>query len=136
MGFWDDETLAPNGDWFKFVNAGDTINGKIDKLVKRTFTRDDGTDNTVVEIVFEDGRRVTASQAMLARRLYEERPEPGDWLEVTFTGEQRLSPTRSMKVFEVVKKPKGEEPKRNGGARKATTAAKKPQVEEDDEVPF
>lgn len=97
VGFWD----GYKGDRFKFTEAGDSIEGTITRLSATDFG--DGP----VPIVTIDDKEVTCSQRVLQMRLAELAPEVGDWLKITYDGEDhaRARPGRSpAKLFTVVVK--------------------------------
>lgn len=123
MGFWDS---FGSGDRFKFVTAGDTIEGEVLGLSATDFG---GTaDMTpVLTIRTEQGDKdVTASQKVLITRLAEACPEVGDWVRIRFDGEaESARPGRSpAKLFTVTVK------------RRETPSQAPVGVEDDDDEPF
>lgn len=103
MGFWD---KFGQGDRFKFVTPGDTIEGEVLLLSATDFG---GTaDLTPVLTIRTDqgDKEVTASQAVLCSRLAEQSPEVGDHISIRFDGEaDKARPGRSpAKLFTVTVK--------------------------------
>ena len=113
-----------DGDRFKFVNVGDHIEGS---LVQLGVTDFGGQADATPELHLrtENGAvvTVTASQTVLCSRLAEQAPEIGDYVSITYTGEdpKGARPGRSpAKLFDVIVK-RGE-----GNAATATPTAPPP----------
>lgn len=105
-GFWNDPSVKPAGsDYMKFEKVGDSIEGTVAKLGKRTFNEGTADERVAVEVTFvEEGVPVmTAGQVLLMRALYELQPEPGDFLRVTLTGIEKKG-TKTLKLFSVDRK--------------------------------
>lgn len=123
MGFWDNFS---NGDRFKFVTPGDSIEGDVVRLSATDFG---GTADMTPVITIrtpQGDKEVTASQRVLIGRLAEQSPEVGDWISVRYDGEaESARPGRSpAKLFTVTVK----------RGKKAPDGPQRP-VEDDDE-PF
>lgn len=123
-----------DGDRYKFVNVGDKIEGS---LVQITTTDFGGTADVtpVLHLKTENGAvvTVTASQTVLCSRLADAAPEVGDYLSITFTGEDvaNARPGRSpAKLFDVIVKRGESGPPSPGGA-----AAAPPPPPGDDAMP-
>lgn len=104
MGFWD---KFGAGDRFKFNAPGDSIEGEVLNLSATTFG---GTaDPTPVLLIRTNSgdREVTASQAVLCSKLAAEAPEVGDWIKITYDGEDdktRRPGRNAVKLFTVIVK--------------------------------
>lgn len=98
-----------DGQRFKFVNPGDRIEGEIARISVTTFGGT-GEPTPVLTIKKSDGTtvEVTASQTVLQRRLADAGPDEGDFVSITYTGEdiENQKPGRSAaKLFDVVLTP-------------------------------
>jgi uncharacterized protein YhfF len=114
VGFWD----GYKGDRFKFVNPGDSIEGVVSRLNATDFG--DGPVPVITIATDKGDQEVTCSQRVLQMRLAELAPEVGDWVKITYDGEDqaRARPGRSpAKLFTVVVK------RREGPAPAAETSA-------------
>ncbi|MGH7426252.1 MAG: hypothetical protein ACREJP_08795 [Candidatus Methylomirabilales bacterium] len=103
MGFW---TNFGQGERFKFVNPGDTVEGEVLRLSATDFGGQ--ADLTPVILLRSDQgeKEITASQTVLCNKLAEAAPEVGDWVKITFDGEaDKARPGRSpAKLFTVTVK--------------------------------
>jgi hypothetical protein len=102
MGF---DWKAFAGDRFKFEKPGDAIEGKVVLLTATDFG--DGPVPVVTLATDTGNKEVTASQRILQQKLAAQAPEVGDWVRITFDGEDhaRARPGRSpAKLFTVVVK--------------------------------
>lgn len=101
MGVWDDPELK-SADFVKFEEIGDTVQGTITGIKKKTF--DDGSVAAQVFLRKDDGAEVcmTAGQARLRAILSQERPEVGDEIWVKYSGTQKQpGKPAPLKLFEV-----------------------------------
>lgn len=103
---WDSPELADlkadgPGEFVKFVAPGDSCEGFITSLGIHTW--DDGKASPQIFLYSEeDGDRVlTATQSALKSLLAQKRPEQGDHLAVTYTGDRTTSRGYQVKQFEV-----------------------------------
>lgn len=96
--FWADSDLkkaAEGGDYVKFTDVGDSVDGIIHSLAKRDFEG-----RTAVEIEFEDKTKVTFGQVLMLRDLYVLQPVPGEQLTVTLAQVQKRG-AKTLKMFRV-----------------------------------
>jgi hypothetical protein len=106
MGFWD----GYKGDRFKFTTEGDSIEGTISRLHATDFG--DGPVPVITIDTNTGSVELTCSQRVLQMRLAELAPMVGDWVKITYDGENRARarPGRSpAKLFTVVTKASGGE---------------------------
>lgn len=100
-----------DGERFKFVKAGDNIEGKILNITTTTFG---GSADPTPVLTLQTDRgvvtEVTASQSVLCSRLAEAGPDVGDTIYITYDGDaDNAKPGRSpAKLFTVVVKRAGE----------------------------
>jgi hypothetical protein len=104
---WDSPELADlkqdgPGEYVKFAAPGDSCEGFITSLGIHTW--DDGKSSPQIFLYSEDdGDRVlTATQSALKSLLAQKRPEQGDHLAVTYTGDRTTAKGYQVKQFEVV----------------------------------
>lgn len=103
VGFWD---KFGQGDRFKFVTPGDTIEGEVLQLSSTDFGGTADLTPVLVIRTAQGDREVTASQAVLCSRLAEQAPEIGDKIRIRYDGDAETSrPGRSpAKLFTVTVK--------------------------------
>lgn len=99
-------------EYVKFETPGDTVTGIVSEIRRHTW--DDGSASP--QVVFADGRSVTAGQVQLKALLASQRPLPGDELTITFTGIEPRPGGKTLKLFDVTVQ-------RAGSADAATPAA-------------
>ena len=98
---WDDPELKANDDYVKWETPGDKIVGTLLAVTKHTFP--DGKVAPKLTIRTDEGneRVLTAGQVMLARRLGELRPGPGDRIAIVYERDERRDGGKSLKVLQV-----------------------------------
>ncbi len=95
------------GDYMKFEEIGDRITGTIKKVREG----EDYSRNPCPELILEinedgDEQTVTAGQAGLKMALAEKRPQVGDRIRITYSGNGSAKPGQNpMKEFTVEVKP-------------------------------
>jgi hypothetical protein len=102
-GFWDDDEVrkaAAGGEYASLREVGDTVDGKVSRLRKRTFNEGKSDERTAIEIEFEDGPTLTAGQVLLMRGLYELQPVPGDELSIVLADIERRA-GKTLKRFRI-----------------------------------
>ena len=97
---FDYDNYPISGDYVRFENPGDQVVGTIKEL------REGADFNKIpcVEAVLEvnkdgDEQTLTAGQAMLRRLFDEQRPQVGQKIRVTYTGDETTPKGSTMKVF-------------------------------------
>lgn len=105
-GFWDDPELKASSDWVKFDSVGDSAQGTIARLGKKTWQ--DGSIG--IEISFtDDAPSVTASQTLLKQALWALKPNQGDALRITLAAIEKRPGGKTLKRFKVdLRRPDGE----------------------------
>jgi len=104
---WDDKEIQSSGSYVKLTEKGDSIEGRILKIVKRTFTatRKGEEDSVSPELTLEcaDGTEkiFTAGAIRLKLELVEKRPEVGDWIKITLTDIEKRGGGRELKHWSV-----------------------------------
>lgn len=102
MGF---DWKAFAGDRYKFDRPGDSIEGKVAHLTATDFG--DGPVPVITVATDAGNKEITASQRILQQKLAVGAPQVGDWIKITFDGEDlaRARPGRNpAKLFTVVVK--------------------------------
>lgn len=100
MSIWDLPEMQTGGDYVSFGNVGDTVTGVV--LDVRPHRFDDG--KIVAKILLDcegEERILTGGAIRLKAALKEARPEKGDTLTVTFTGEEKLQGGKTMRHWDV-----------------------------------
>ena len=100
---WSEHRPSDFPESFKFKTPGDTITGRIQEVKTTTFG---GRREPVPELVIDtdDGERsVAATQVMLLGALADERPQAGDLISITYTGDSAsakagFNPTKQFNV--------------------------------------
>jgi hypothetical protein len=106
---YDDPEVRMNSDYVKFENVGDSVTGTILSIGKHTF--DDGKVAIKYLIATDDGdKTLTASQFQLKQKLMDVRPEVGDKVHIQHTGVLKLTGGKTLKEFDVKKKPGEKQP--------------------------
>lgn len=98
-----------DGTRFKFVQAGDHVEGEIMRITTTTFGGSSLEPVPQLDIKTANGTvlQVTAGQVVLLNRLAECNPDIGDMISITYTGDDKPKPGRSAaKLFDVVVTPK------------------------------
>jgi len=100
MSIWDDPSIRTGGDYVKFENPGDNVNGTLTHIGIHTF--EDGKRAAKLIINTADGEMtLTAGQVQLASKLAEARPEVGDHIDITFTRSEKRAGGKTLKHFAV-----------------------------------
>lgn len=105
MSLWDDPGMQPSeGNFMKFENIGDSIQGEIVDITKQTWP--DG--KTCAQLVLDTGngveKTVTCGQVRLKAALAEKRPNIGDLIKITYTMKEPRPGGKTLKHFEVLVK--------------------------------
>lgn len=125
MSIWDDKDVIATGDYIRFENVGDSVEGVVSEIVKHTFVDDETGERRVapkLTIICTDGveRILTAGQVRLRLKLVELRPEVSDYLKITLTENEKRG-KKTLKHFDVThKKGDGSVPKAAASAHHAT----------------
>lgn len=98
---WDTPGFAPETDYIKFDNVGDTVTGKVMQVTAHTW--DDGSvcPKLLLDVDGEE-RSLTAGQIRLKAALAEQRPRPGDTITITFREVEKRPGGKTLKHFDVV----------------------------------
>ena len=98
---WADPDLAVGGDYFSFVNVGDSITGKVLAIQKQVW--DDGKISPKLILQLADGseKTVTAGQVRLKAMLADARPQVGQTVRITMTEIEKRSGGKTLKHFSV-----------------------------------
>lgn len=128
QSIWDDPELRPGGDFVRFDSPGDTVSGVISAIKAHRF--EDGSVAPQVHFIDDtDGedKTLTVGQIKLKLLFHEERPEPGDWFQATYTEQERRAGGKTLKHFNLTVN-RGGSPATNpsGGARQATAPTAAP----------
>ena len=100
MSIWDDPSIRTGGDYVRFENLGDNVNGTITFVGIHTF--EDGKRAAKLIIDTADGEMtLTAGQVQLASKLAEARPEVGDIVDITYTRSEKRAGGKTLKHFSV-----------------------------------
>lgn len=118
---YDDPDIQVGGNWIKWETVGDNVVGTITAYAKKKRSKDDGSEvvNPIFHITKDDGSEVSmeAGQVGLKQALVGARPQIGDRVRITYTGNQKIAGKPSqMKLFtvEVSKAPATSAPAGNG----------------------
>lgn len=97
---WDDPSLRVGGDYVKFDNIGDSVNGVVIAIGAHRW--DDGSVSPQIVLDTVDGEKtITAGQIRLKAALAEKRPEADDVLTIKLTDIEKRSGGKTLKHFEV-----------------------------------
>lgn len=103
MSIWEDQELLDSlggGSFFKFETPGDNIQGTVNAIELKRWP--DGKLDPQLTINTTQGPTVlTAGQSQLKRKLAGLKPDVGDFIDITYTGEQSLANGKAAKTFEV-----------------------------------
>jgi uncharacterized protein YhfF len=100
MSIWDDPEIRSGGDYVKFENPGDNVNGTITFIGKHNF--EDGKVAAKLIIATAEGdKTLTAGQVQLASKLGEARPEVGDHVDITYVRSEKRAGGKTLKHFAV-----------------------------------
>lgn len=100
MSIWDDPSLQVGGDYVKFENVGDSVQGEL--LSVGIHKWNDGTVSPQLIIRTEDGEKtVTAGQIRLKAELAEKKPEAGDLIKITLSDIEKRQGGKTLKHFDV-----------------------------------
>jgi len=100
MSIWDDPSIRTGGDYVRFENPGDNVNGTVTYVGIHTF--EDGKRAAKLVISTADGEMtLTAGQVQLASKLAEARPEVGDIVDITYTRSEKRAGGKTLKHFSV-----------------------------------
>lgn len=104
MSIYDDPDVRVGGEYVKFENVGDSVVGTVLSVGKHTF--EDGKVAIKLLIDTDEGEKtLTAGQIQLAAKLQEVRPIVGEIVSIKFTGVEKRTGGKTLKLFEVKKKP-------------------------------
>lgn len=98
---WDDPEVKSGGEFVKFENVGDEVEGVITAI--RAHRWDDGSVCPQINLTLDDGedRTLTAGQVRLKAALVEKRPEVGDRIKVKHTSVEKRAGGKTLKHFDV-----------------------------------
>ena len=101
MSVWDDPEIRAGGEFVKLEHPGDAVRGTIQAIRAHRF--DDGKVAPQVLLTTDEGeeKTLTAGQVRLKAMLAEQRPEAGDWIQVTLTGVEPRAGGKSLKHWDV-----------------------------------
>lgn len=99
-----------SGDFFKFENPGDAITGTITALQVKTWPDGSSSPQLVLDTEDAEGVVVTAGQAQLKAKLFEQKPAVGDQVYIKFTETEKRSGGKTLKHFDVRVKKAAEKP--------------------------
>ncbi len=100
MPVFDYDSYTGNSDYISWDQPGDQAIGTVKEIREGT----DFNGNPCPELILEvnedgDEQTLTAGQAMLKRLLAENRPQVGQKIRITYTGDERTERGGTMKVF-------------------------------------
>ncbi len=95
----DAEKQAPKG--FRFEHAGDTISGRVTGF--SSFTHEEFGTSPVIHLDTSHGEdTVYVLGRVLLSRLQDLRPQVGDEIRISYTGDSRSKDGNRMRLFDVV----------------------------------
>lgn len=102
MSIWDDPAIKPpEGDYVKFTNPGDEVDGIITNLGKHTWT--DGSVSPRLDLDCNGTPKcLTPSQVELLTKLTQIRPEIGDRTAIKFATVEQRTGGKTLKHFDVI----------------------------------
>lgn len=136
MSIWDDEEIQASGNYVKLTEKGQSVEGTIAKIVKRSFTatRKGEEDSVQPELTIVDAegqeKIYTCGAIRLKLELIEKRPDVGDWIKITLTDIEKRGGGRELKHWSV------EIRKGDGAAPVAASSSKAKASAGSDKPPF
>ena len=102
---WDDPDIRVGGDYVKFENKGDEVEGVITGITVHTFP--DGKKAPQLFLTKDSGDEVTvtAGQIGLKVKLQELRPKTGDRIKIVMLGSERRDGGKTLKHWDVTVTP-------------------------------
>lgn len=97
---WEDPSLQVGGDYVKFENIGDSVQGELVSVGIHKWA--DGSVSPQLIIRTNDGdKTVTAGQIRLKAALVEKKPEAGDLIKITLSDIEKRQGGKTLKHFDV-----------------------------------
>lgn len=110
MSIWDDPSLQVGGNYVKFENVGDSVQGELLSVGIHKWADGSVSPQLIIRTdeIGENGdkveKTVTAGQIRLKAELADKKPEAGDQIRITLTDIEKRQGGKTLKIFEVLVK--------------------------------